>query len=212
MIIYKITNNINNKVYIGQTIESIKKRWSRHTWNCTIKRNAMAITSAIIKYGKENFIIEQIDIAKCIEELNEKEIYYIDLYNSMSPNGYNLATGGGNRRLSEATKRKISESNKGRIVSEETRKKQSDSHKGVKLSDERRLKMSISNKGKKPSENTINASIKSSQKEYTLLNPEGEIITFINMAKFCRENNLSNAKLCLVASGKRKSHKGWTLP
>ena len=72
--------------------------------------------------------------------------------------------------------------------------------------------MSISNKGKKPSENTINASIKSSQKEYTLLNPEGEIINFINMAKFCRENNLSNAKLCLVASGKRKSHKGWTLP
>jgi group I intron endonuclease len=212
MIIYKITNNINNKVYIGQTIETIKKRWSRHTWKCTIKRNAMAITNAIIKYGKENFIIEQIDIAKSIEELNEKEIYYIDLYNSMSPNGYNLVTGGGNKRLSELTKRKISESNKGRIVSDETRKKLSDSHKGVKLSDERRLKMSISNKGKKPSENTINASIKSHQKEYTLLNPEGEIITFINMAKFCRENNLSNAKLCLVASGKRKSHKGWTLP
>jgi group I intron endonuclease len=77
MIIYKITNNINNKVYIGQTIETIKKRWSRHTWKCTIKRNAMAITNAIIKYGKENFIIEQIDIAKSIEELNEKEIYYI---------------------------------------------------------------------------------------------------------------------------------------
>jgi group I intron endonuclease len=78
MIIYKITNNINNKVYIGQTIESIKKRWQRHTWRCTIERNKMAITNAIIKYGKENFIIEQIDIANSIEELNEKFNIYLN--------------------------------------------------------------------------------------------------------------------------------------
>lgn len=210
MIIYKITNSINDKVYIGQTVESLKKRWNRHTWVCTIKRNAMAITNAIVKYGKENFIIEEIDKADDIEELNEKEIYYINLYKSISPNGYNLTTGGGNRRLSEETKRKISESNKGRTISEETRKKLSDSHKGVKLSEETRLKMSISNKGKKPSENTIKGSIEYNQKTYTMINPSGDIVTFTNMKLFCLENNLCNSKLCLVASGKRRSHKGWT--
>jgi group I intron endonuclease len=210
MIIYKITNSINDKVYIGQTVESLKKRWNRHTWVCTIKRNAMAITNAIVKYGKENFIIEEIDKADDIEELNEKEIYYINLYKSISPNGYNLTTGGNNKRLSEETKRKISESNKGRKTSDETRKKLSDSHKGVKFSNERRLKMSISNKGKKPSENTIKGSIEYNQKTYTMINPSGDIVTFTNMKLFCLENNLCNSKLCLVASGKRRSHKGWT--
>jgi group I intron endonuclease len=211
MIIYKITNSINDKVYIGQTVESLKKRWNRHTWGCTIKRNAMAITNAIVKYGKENFIIEEIDKADDIEELNEKEIYYINLYKSMSPNGYNLTTGGNNKRLSEETKRKISESNKGRKASEETIRKLSESHKGIKMSEESRNKLSMTNKGKKPSENTIKGSIEHNQKTYTMISPNGEIVTFTNMKLFCLENNLSNSKLCLVASGKRRSHKGWTI-
>lgn len=211
MIIYKITNVINGKIYVGQTVESLKKRWNRHTWICTIKRNAMAITNSIMKYGKENFIIEEIDKAENIEELNEKEIYYINLYNSISPNGYNLDTGGKNRRLSEETKNKISKSNKGRKISEETRKKLSESHKGIKLSKETREKMSMVNKGKKPSENTIKGSIDHNQKTYTMINPYGELVTFTNMKLFCKKNNLSNSKLCLVASGKRRSHKGWTI-
>jgi group I intron endonuclease len=211
MIIYKITNSVNDKVYIGQTVESLKKRWNRHTWVCTIKRNAMAITNAIVKYGKENFSIEEIDKADDIEELNEKEIYYINLYKSMSPNGYNLTTGGNNKRLSEETKRKISESNKGRKASEETIKRLSESHKGIKMSEESRNKLSMTNKGKKPSENTIKGSIEHNQKTYTMISPNGEVVTFTNMKLFCLENNLSNSKLCLVASGKRRSHKGWTI-
>jgi group I intron endonuclease len=211
MIIYKITNSVNDKVYIGQTVESLKKRWNRHTWVCTIKRNAMAITNAIVKYGKENFSIEEIDKADDIEELNEKEIYYINLYKSISPNGYNLTTGGNNKRLSEETKRKISESNKGRKVSEETIKRLSESHKGIKMSEESRNKLSMTNKGKKPSENTIKGSIEHNQKTYTMISPNGEVVTFTNMKLFCLEKGLSNSKLCLVASGKRRTHKGWTV-
>jgi group I intron endonuclease len=212
MIIYKISNLINDKIYIGQTIESLNKRWRRHTWSCTKKRNAMAITNAIVKYGVENFIIEEIDNAENIEELNTKEEYYIKYYNCISPNGYNIKAGGGNKKLSEETKQKISNSNKGKIVTEETRKNLSESHKGWIPSEETRQKWRDAFSGKRPSDNTINASIEAHQKEYTLLNPDGELITFINMAKFCRDNNLSNAKLCLVASGKRKFHKGWSKP
>lgn len=210
MIIYKITNNINNKIYIGQTIESLKKRWNRHNWECTIKRNKMTITSAIIKYGKENFTIEIIDSANNINELNEKEIFYINKYKSLSPNGYNLAKGGNNRIHSEETKNKISISNKGKIISEETRKKLSDSHKGWIPSEETREKWRKAFSGKPPSENTIKGAIEHNQKTYTMVSPDGELITFTNMKLFCTENSLSNSKLCLVAKGKIKSHKGWT--
>jgi group I intron endonuclease len=212
MIIYKISNLVNDKIYIGQTIETLDKRWKRHTWKSTIKRNVMAITNAIIKYGVENFIIEEIDNAENIDELNMKEEYYIKYYDCISPKGYNIKHGGDNKKLSEETKLKISISNKGKKRTEETIKKLSDSHKGWTPSEETKQKWRDAFGGKRPSNNTINAAIEAHQKEYTLLNPDGEIITFINMAKFCRENNLLNSKLCLVASGKIKCHKGWTKP
>lgn len=212
MIVYKITNDINDKIYIGQTVGSLNERWRRHTWDCTIKRNAMAITSAIIKYGIENFHIEKIYEASNIDELNEMEKYYISSYNSLSPNGYNLCTGGNNKRLSDETKKKISESNKGKVASEESKKKMSISQAGKVVSEETKKKLSDFFKGKKPSQNAIEASIEYNKKTYTLLNPEGILITFTNMKEFCKDNELSNSKLCLVASGKRKMHKGWTLP
>lgn len=80
------------------------------------------------------------------------------------------------------------------------------------VSEETREKLSNIFKGKKPSQNAIKASIEYNQKTYTLLSPDGTLITFTNMKEFCKENNLSNSKLCLVASGKRRTHKGWTLP
>lgn len=109
MIIYKITNLINNKQYIGQTIKTKEQRWREHispSSRCTYIKNA------IQKYGKENFIIEQIDSAESLSELNEKEKYWIDKLNSLTPNGYNLRTGGDNHKASEDTKRKMSISNK----------------------------------------------------------------------------------------------------
>lgn len=212
MIIYKITNLVNSKIYIGQTINSIEKRWARHTWATTKKRNAMAITSSIIKYGEDNFIIEQIDTANSIDELNEKEIYYIELYNSLSPNGYNISPGGGNRIMSEETKLKLLMINKGRKASDETRKKLSESHKGWVPSEETRQKWRDAFSGKSPSENTIKAAIEARQKTFTLLSPDGKLTTFTNMKNFCDENGLSNSSLCNVANGKNNSHKGWTKP
>lgn len=89
MIVYKITNKINGKVYIGQTIRSLEVRLKQH-----LSRGESLVSKAIKKYGLENFIIEQIDKANSIEDLNEKEIYWIDYYNSISPNGYNISKGG----------------------------------------------------------------------------------------------------------------------
>ena len=87
--IYKITNQLNKKFYIGQSVD-IHKRWLTHcrdTDDCPIHK-------AIQKYGKENFSLEILE--KCSkEELNEKEIFWIKKYNGYeSSNCYNATRGG----------------------------------------------------------------------------------------------------------------------
>lgn len=92
-LIYIITNSINDKVYIGQTIQSLKDRWYGHCRIACSKNEAdMHIKRAILKYGKENFTIKELEKCK-IEELDEREIYYISLYNSFVK-GYNSTKGG----------------------------------------------------------------------------------------------------------------------
>lgn len=92
--IYKITNKINGKVYIGQTIRSLKKRWKEH---CSLNHiGCTAISNAINKYGKGSFYVEQIDSATNIDSLNKKERDCIISLNTIAPNGYNLREGGEN--------------------------------------------------------------------------------------------------------------------
>lgn len=78
---------MNQKVYIGQTSETIEKRFARHMGYQKDEHDTK-FYRAIRKYGKENFKIEAIDYADTQEELDEKEIYYIKLYDSVK-NGYN---------------------------------------------------------------------------------------------------------------------------
>lgn len=88
MWIYKITNIQNKKVYIGQTIRPIEKRFQRHlngALNCKLDTH---FARAIRKYGAGGFIIEEIDKANSQDELNQKEQYWIRYYNSIK-NGYN---------------------------------------------------------------------------------------------------------------------------
>ena len=88
MWIYKITNIINNKPYIGQTIRPVEQRFHRHINDALNNILDTHFARAIRKYGKENFIIETIDIASTQEELNQKEQYWIQYYDAIN-NGYN---------------------------------------------------------------------------------------------------------------------------
>ena len=91
--IYKITNTINGKFYIGQTIQNVKERFYQHcATKCSKAVSNMAIHRAIKKYGKSNFtveVIEEIDSTN----LNDRERYWIKYYNSYN-NGYNSTKGG----------------------------------------------------------------------------------------------------------------------
>lgn len=89
--LYKITNNINGKVYIGQTID-YKKRWTAH---CTVKEGKDSlITKAIQKYGQDNFDFKVLAILED-HMIDEAEIKAIEIYKSVVPEGYNISLGGG---------------------------------------------------------------------------------------------------------------------
>ena len=97
--IYKITNLVNGKMYIGQSID-IYKRWKEHkatSLNTESQAYNYPIYCAFRKYGFENFKFEVIEECST-DKLDEKEIYYIEKYNSYiggeNANGYNLTTGG----------------------------------------------------------------------------------------------------------------------
>ncbi|MBQ5474538.1 MAG: GIY-YIG nuclease family protein [Lachnospiraceae bacterium] len=88
MWIYKITNIQNNKVYIGQSIRPIEQRFKRHINDAINNKLDTHFARAIRKYGKDSFRIETIDTAQTQEELNQKEQYWIQQYDSVN-NGYN---------------------------------------------------------------------------------------------------------------------------
>lgn len=174
-IIYKITNKVNLKVYIGQTTKSVETRWKCH---CKPnKRNKTYIKSAIQYYGKENFLIETIDTANTKEDLDAKEVYWITYYSSMdSRTGYNLRSGGSFGIHNETVRKRISNSKTGKspnrdysLISEETKNKISTTLKSrykdadfkericshlKNPSGETREKMSKSKKGRKLSQET----------------------------------------------------------
>ena len=86
--IYKITNKINGKIYIGQSIHP-QERFLAHCYKHENYKSL--INDAINKYGKDNFDFE---IIGWFEDYNEKEKYYIQYYRSLAPYGYNIARGG----------------------------------------------------------------------------------------------------------------------
>lgn len=120
MFIYKITNKINGKIYIGQTIQSINKRWIKHLSDSKCKD--YAISRALRKYSKEDFIVEEIDGANSQSELNYKEWLYIYKFNSLAPNGYNSTTGGKVSKHNKEGRLKISNALKGREFTKTHRK------------------------------------------------------------------------------------------
>jgi len=111
MIVYKATNKINGKVYIGYTSKTLPERIYAHlkkSKNTNEKTFKQAFKLAIRKYGENNFIWEELALCKTKEEACQKEIEFIKLYNSITPNGYNMTYGGEGGIPNNDVKKKIS--------------------------------------------------------------------------------------------------------
>jgi group I intron endonuclease len=120
MFIYKITNLVNGKVYIGQTTRTVEERWKEH---CYSSNKGFILNKAIKKYKKQNFKIETIEKCNSIEELNNKEIYWIKYYNS-NKEGYNIALGGN----APMFKRNHTKNSINKIIKSTTNKNKSKQH------------------------------------------------------------------------------------
>ena len=144
---YITTNLLNNKQYVGTHCTDIVEDG--------YLGSGIAILEAIKKYGKVNFKREILKECVTLEEALQNEKLYIENFNSISPNGYNISPTGGtalNGNHSEETKQKISLKHKGKSFSKEHKKKLSDKKKGVHQSEESKNKKRVSmfgkNKGK----------------------------------------------------------------
>lgn len=166
--IYKITNKLNGKVYIGQS-KNIERRWKDHLK----AKDNFPIHRAIRKYGKEAFTFEV--ILECsLEDLNLQEQLYIKIYDSVI-NGYNCTWGGGvGSYRSDSTRKRMSDSAKkhprgaavkGSTKSDEYKRKMSETMKGRVFSEEHKRRLSESHKGK----STL-------RPKFRWITPEGSVI------------------------------------
>lgn len=146
--IYKVTNQVNGKSYIGYSSDW-KSRKRMHKHNANTKKQNYIFHNAIRKYGFESFSWEILYQSKDKNHtLEEMEDLFINEYNTASPNGYNMKGGGVGGNLSSDSRRKISESRTGMKFTKEHLKNLSISHTGKKHSEEQKIKISQSLKGK----------------------------------------------------------------
>lgn len=145
-IIYKITNSLTNKCYIGYTSKEINIRWSQHIHRSFKKNLNCKFDNALRKYGVTNWTIEVLEENLSVAESKEREVYYIQLFDSYN-SGYNSTLGG--------------DGNNGIIITEESNKKRSDALRGKRKNydrmhgkthkEESKLKISKAHRGmKKP--------------------------------------------------------------
>ena len=214
MIIYKIENKINGKIYIGQTRRALEERMKEHQKKSSIVYGNSYIDNAIQKYGIENFKIDVVEKCNTSDELNEREIFWIKFFNCKVPNGYNLTDGGEGctgHIVTAETRKKLSESHKGkcgRICSEETKLKISSANKGHSVSEEARAMMSAAHKGKKLSEETkAKMSAAKKNKRPIICNETGKI--FESIADAAKWAKISACTITTACKSKNRTASGY---
>lgn len=130
--IYKITNLVNGKIYIGQTVQQVQRRWTRHLQDAEKHEHDLHLYRAIRKYGVENFKIEHIATAENKTWGDYFERLYILIYGTLDPNvGYNMTSGGEGSLHREENKLKIAEKSREWWTVPGNRERASASRKGL---------------------------------------------------------------------------------
>lgn len=215
MIIYKITNLVNGKIYIGKDSKN----------NPNYYGSGIVVNHAFKKYGKDNFIKETIDTAKDHDELNEKEIFWIKELNSTNVNiGYNRTHGGDgfSGLVTEVIKKSIKKRT-GQKRTDETKLKMSLASKGIVKSDDHKQALSKAwqkRKIEKPHTKETLEKMSNSMKGknvgkyikiYEFKSPNGEIFqTTEGLVKFCKSIHKHPQNFRELIQGKRKEYHNWT--
>ena len=211
MRIYLITNCVNSKQYVGQTVQSLQKRWARHCW-CSTRKSNMPISLAIAKYGVASFEMVELAVCNTQAELDAAEVHWVNVLDTWAPHGYNLRAGNGPGTMSAITRARISAALRGRKQTPEHRQRLVVAHTGLVLGEEAKKKLRAFYQGRSVSVLGPAAAALVLAKTYTLLSPEGVTLEVVNMREHCHIHGLSRFKMSDVVNGKRVQHKGWRLP
>ena len=218
-LIYKITNILNNKIYIGKTTQTLNARWLDHEaeakrWqNCQQTGRAFGynskLYSAIAKDGISNFKISILEETSDLETLNKREKFWIKTLKTRTQ-GYNISAGGDGGFFlgchhAEEAKEKIREASKQRRHSSETREKISKANLGHKVTTSTKNKIRKAHLGK------INGK---HSKEWCQHISEGQLNpiicietneTFRNIAEASRKTGILSTSLCNCLQGRTKT-------
>ena len=208
--IYKHTNEINGKSYIGLTVKSLEKRWAEHC-RAAFNDSKFLFHRAIRKYGENSWKHEVLAVTATFEEAKTIERQMIAAFGTRG-GGYNMTDGGdGFRGLNRTDehRRAISQALQGHDVSKETREKLS-SYRGEKASgygrkqtEEWKRKIRSAPRRIPKGASHVDAGT------FDITHPDGRVERIKGLAEFCRNNGLTHSALSLVASGKRAHHKGY---
>lgn len=191
--VYKITNSINGKAYIGITRQGPSRRWIEHVSRFKLGERDHKLYEAIRKHGLENFKMTVLCTACDSESLKQMEVYFISKFNTFK-RGYNMTCGGD--FVSEESIEKIRSKMIGRKVTWYNKILES-----RKSNPNRR---SCSEWAKRGSDHS-----KSSR--YLVRTPSGNELIIDGLRQFCRENGLDHKTLLDVLKKKQNHHKGYVL-
>ena len=211
--IYLVTDTTNGMKYTGKHHYHIEGQLDPNYHGSGV------IIKNIYKKRPETLKEEYIKTCYSEEQMNSDEQYYIKLFKTLWPNGYNLTEGGDGLIPCEETRKKLSESLKGKTLSEEARKKISEARKGKSapnkgkpMSEEARKKMSDAKKGKpspnkgKPMSEEQKKKLSKKVLQFTL---NGEFIREWPSFAECERNGFYGTAVCKCCQGKQKTHKGF---
>jgi group I intron endonuclease len=205
MFIYKAENIINNKIYIGKTVQKLYKRISKHYYDAFVNNSQTYFHKSIRKYGKENFKWEIIEECSNSYYLDLAEEWYIKTFNSIAPNGYNLTLGGDGASYGDLNPQRIDpkygERNPfyGKKHSKESKLSMSKKRKGTRIGNENTMiinDIDFSGEknpfyGKKHCKKTKNMIGNANSDMWLITTPSNEKIEIKNLSKFCKENSLN---------------------
>lgn len=207
-VVYKITNLLDSKKYIGVTTTSVIRRWYSHYQKQT---KPSILNIAISKCGKANFSVEIIGFANNKQHLDFLEEFFINLYNSKKQ-GYNIKSGGVECfSHSESTKKKISESKKGTKASKEHKQKISTALLGKKKSADHVKNAAAGQIGRTVSEETKQKIRNKTNKIEIKLEKEGNVFCFSSKRLASKKLKINRYRLSEVILGKRNHVNGYRI-
>lgn len=195
-VIYKITNTLNGKFYIGQTL-NLYARWANHK-TASRGESQYHLHRAMRRYGVEHFTIEIIEESVPEILLNDREVLWIVTTNSIANGNYNMTNGGngtrGWRHTSES-KTKIANGNRGKKRTPKQKTQMSLSHLGKKQTPQHIAHGVASRLGRKHTPQHIANVSKGKSSWWVVTDPNGKAELVLGLKQFCRQHNLHQSSL-----------------